>query len=253
MIFTFQKEEQKEEKEEKPQKINDHFYEENMLQPMWTTRPKSKMGTCECQVLRSASNWSLGLNADKNYLENSIQNAYIETIQNAKNFIYIENQFFISGTAGDPVGNQIAQALVLRIEKAHLLKENFRVVVFLPLVPAFEGEIDDPKSTVLRIQLHWQFQTIIRGSKSVFSQLHEKGIPDPAKYIEFYSLRQHAKLNNVPVTEMIYIHTKLMIVDDNIVILGSANINDRSMQGSRDSEIAVILEFIPCNNVVDYY
>ena len=31
-----------------------------------------------------------------------------------------------------------------------------------------------------------------------------------------------------------------MIIDDNAVILGSANINDRSMNGDRDSEIAVI-------------
>jgi len=31
-----------------------------------------------------------------------------------------------------------------------------------------------------------------------------------------------------------------MIVDDRVVIIGSANINDRSMLGSRDSEIAVI-------------
>jgi phospholipase D1/2 len=30
-----------------------------------------------------------------------------------------------------------------------------------------------------------------------------------------------------------------MIVDDDKVILGSANINDRSMLGNRDSEIAV--------------
>ncbi len=30
-----------------------------------------------------------------------------------------------------------------------------------------------------------------------------------------------------------------MIVDDLYVIMGSANINDRSMMGSRDSEIAV--------------
>jgi len=30
-----------------------------------------------------------------------------------------------------------------------------------------------------------------------------------------------------------------MIVDDDIVIIGSANINDRSMTGSRDSEIAI--------------
>jgi phospholipase D1/2 len=33
-----------------------------------------------------------------------------------------------------------------------------------------------------------------------------------------------------------------MIVDDNLVICGSANINDRSMLGKRDSEVAVIYQ-----------
>ncbi len=41
-------------------------------------------------------------------------------------------------------------------------------------------------------------------------------------------------------TEMVYVHSKLMIIDDVAAIIGSANINDRSMQGSRDSEIAVL-------------
>ena len=31
-----------------------------------------------------------------------------------------------------------------------------------------------------------------------------------------------------------------MIVDDRIVLIGSANINDRSLMGDRDSEIAII-------------
>lgn len=38
---------------------------------------------------------------------------------------------------------------------------------------------------------------------------------------------------------MIYIHSKGMIVDDEYVILGSANINQRSMEGTRDTEIAM--------------
>lgn len=37
-------------------------------------------------------------------------------------------------------------------------------------------------------------------------------------------------------------HSKVMIVDDNTVIIGSANINDRSMLGKRDSELAVMIE-----------
>lgn len=33
-----------------------------------------------------------------------------------------------------------------------------------------------------------------------------------------------------------------MIVDDKRLIIGSANINDRSLLGDRDSEIAVLIE-----------
>ncbi|SAL95926.1 hypothetical protein [Absidia glauca] len=44
------------------------------------------------------------------------------------------------------------------------------------------------------------------------------------------------------VTEQVYIHSKLMIVDDKTVICGSANLNDRSQLGNRDSEIAVVIE-----------
>ena len=41
---------------------------------------------------------------------------------------------------------------------------------------------------------------------------------------------------------MVYIHSKLMIVDDRKVIMGSANINDRSQVGYKDSEICMICE-----------
>ena len=38
---------------------------------------------------------------------------------------------------------------------------------------------------------------------------------------------------------MIYVHSKMMIVDDQYIIIGSANINQRSMGGTRDTEIAI--------------
>lgn len=40
---------------------------------------------------------------------------------------------------------------------------------------------------------------------------------------------------------MIYVHTKLLITD-NYIICGSANINERSMLGDRDSEIAIVFK-----------
>ena len=57
----------------------------------------------------------------------------------------------------------------------------------------------------------------------------------------YNSLRGHGFVNGEPRTELIYIHSKLMIIDDRTVILGSANINDRSMLGTRDSEFAVLI------------
>eukprot|EP01012_Entosiphon_sulcatum_P005023 TRINITY_DN12130_c0_g1_i2.p1 TRINITY_DN12130_c0_g1~~TRINITY_DN12130_c0_g1_i2.p1 ORF type:complete len:225 (+),score=26.42 TRINITY_DN12130_c0_g1_i2:1025-1699(+) len=38
---------------------------------------------------------------------------------------------------------------------------------------------------------------------------------------------------------MVYIHSKMFVVDDEYVLVGSANINERSMAGNRDTEIAV--------------
>lgn len=39
---------------------------------------------------------------------------------------------------------------------------------------------------------------------------------------------------------MVYVHSKFAIFDDEVAIIGSANINSRSMDGSRDSEIAAM-------------
>lgn len=44
-----------------------------------------------------------------------------------------------------------------------------------------------------------------------------------------------------PVSEIVYVHSKLIIVDDRVMLIGSANINDRSLLGTRDSEIGVNL------------
>lgn len=60
-------------------------------------------------------------------------------------------------------------------------------------------------------------------------------IPNIDYYLSFFSLRTHGVLDNKPVTEIIYIHSKLIIVDDRIALIGSANINDRSLLGNRDT------------------
>jgi phospholipase D1/2 len=55
-------------------------------------------------------------------------------------------------------------------------------------------------------------------------------------------MRNWAVLMGKLVQEIIYVHSKLLIVDDKYVICGSANINDRSMMGKRDSEVSALIE-----------
>jgi phosphatidylserine/phosphatidylglycerophosphate/cardiolipin synthase-like enzyme len=50
---------------------------------------------------------------------------------------------------------------------------------------------------------------------------------DLSQYVSFHCLRNYGNYGINYFTEGIYVHAKLMIVDDNVVIIGSANINDR--------------------------
>ncbi|XP_034933646.1 phospholipase D1 [Chelonus insularis] len=196
----------------------------------------------KCQVLRSVSSWSAGF-LESDAVEESIHEAYIEAITNSEKFIYIENQFFITLATMErsTVKNRIGETLLKRILRAHREGSVFRVYVIMPLLPGFEGEVGGSSGTALHAITHWNYQSISRGRCSILNRLIESGVENPSEYITFHGLRTHSILNGTMVTELIYVHSKLMIVDDKIVICGSANINDRSMIATRDSEIAVII------------
>ena len=53
--------------------------------------------------------------------------------------------------------------------------------------------------------------------------------------------REDGAAEALPMTSQIYVHSKLMVIDDVTAILGSANVNDRSMMGNRDSELGVVI------------
>ena len=202
--------------------MNDDYYAKNLLKlDLLASSKDVRSGSCKCQMVRSSSKWSLGLKETTH--ESSIQIAYLNLIRNAKNFIYIENQFFISEAGGDTVvHNQISEALIMRIKKAAERKEKFRVVVFLPLLPGFEGEIYQGNAAILKIQMYWEYATISRGGTSILEKLaKDPNIEDPSEYISFYSLRQHAKLNGEPVTELIYIHSKVSLLTQGLSSLST--------------------------------
>ncbi|POG77879.1 hypothetical protein GLOIN_2v1544371 [Rhizophagus irregularis DAOM 181602=DAOM 197198] len=256
-----------------------------------STRDESLFrGTCDVQLLRSSAEWSSGIKQ-----ENSIYNAYVHLIRTSKHFIYIENQFFITSTEHENnyvIKNRIGEAIVERVKRAHKNNEKFRIIVIMPLLPAFEADLSSKDAGTIRMVMHWQYVSICRGGKSVLEKIAEEKI-NPEDYISFFALRgydrihanddkgkktdgsstDHTKQDSfsdeqsrpisdgriggepvIPsgikqmdpkqnfVTEEVYIHSKLMIVDDRFVICGSANINDRSQVGNRDSEIAIVIE-----------
>uniref|UniRef100_A0A8D3DZG9 Phospholipase n=1 Tax=Scophthalmus maximus TaxID=52904 RepID=A0A8D3DZG9_SCOMX len=190
------------------------------------------------QVLRSSADWSAGIK----YHEESIHSAYIQVIAKSKHYIYIENQFFISCADNRMVYNKIGDAIIERIIRAHKEGKKYRVYVVTPLLPGFEGDITTGGGNAIQAVMHFNYRTMIRGEYSIISQLKKEMDDQWMNYISFAGLRTHAELEGRLVTELIYVHSKMLIADDNTVIIGSANINDRSMLGKRDSEVAVIVE-----------
>uniref|UniRef100_A0A8C1PZK3 Phospholipase n=1 Tax=Cyprinus carpio TaxID=7962 RepID=A0A8C1PZK3_CYPCA len=190
------------------------------------------------QLLRSASDWSAGIK----YHEESIHTAYINAIENSKHYIYIENQFFISCADNRVVHNKIGDAIAKRIIKAYRDGQKYRVYVVTPLLPGFEGDINTGGGSAIQAVMHFNYR---KNPNSFAASLSVSAVGDQwINYISFGGLRTHAELEGRLVTELIYVHSKMLIADDNTVIIGSANINDRSMLGKRDSEVAVIYEDI---------
>ena len=198
-------------------------------------------GTCEVQILRSAGPWSIGF---RERTEHSIMNAYVKMIEESEHFVYIENQFFISScvTEGATITNLIGDALVERASRAFKNGEDWRAVILIPLIPGFQNTVEQEGGTSVRLIMQYQYRSICRGESSIFGRLKAQGI-EPQDYIRFYALRQWGKIGSkkLLVTEQLYIHAKCMVVDDRIAIIGSANINERSMLGNRDSECAAVV------------
>ncbi|OWM78275.1 phospholipase D alpha 1 [Punica granatum] len=199
-----------------------------------------------------------------NIIDRSIQDAYINAIRRAKNFIYIENQYFLgSSFAWAPDGikpedinalHLIPKELSLKICSKIEAGERFTVYVVVPMWP--EGI---PESGSVQAILDWQRRTMDMMYTDIVQALRAKGIEDdPRNYLTFFCLgnREVKRSGEYEPSEkpepdsdyiraqearrfMIYVHTKMMIVDDEYIIIGSANINQRSMDGARDSEIAM--------------
>ncbi|MDQ0017613.1 phospholipase D1/2 [Variovorax boronicumulans] len=203
----------------------------------------------------------------------NILNAMVNCIRSADNYIYIETQFFISGfgTAGSvnsgKVGNEdngirnvIVRELGIRIAQHIGGGTNFHVYLVLPVHP--EGDISSGSVW----KQHWlALASIHHGSDSLIGcikaalQRMGRAPAEWTRYLTVLNMRSYGvvvqyardpktfeenynrEIGRYVVTEQIYIHSKLLIVDDAAAIVGSANTNDRSLTGNGDTEIAAVV------------
>ncbi|CAN0904027.1 Phospholipase D beta 1 [Linum grandiflorum] len=204
---------------------------------------------------------SKNLHCGKNILiDMSIHAAYVNAIRSAQHFIYIENQYFLgSSYAWDSYNNLGANNLIpmeiaLKISSKIRANERFAAYILVPMWP--EGV---PTGAATQRILFWQQKTMQMMYETIYKALVEVGLDktyEPQDYLNFFCLgnredslpldREVVVAANTPQALsqknrrfMIYVHSKGMIVDDEYVIIGSANINQRSMEGTRDSEIAM--------------
>jgi len=130
-----------------------------------------------------------------------ILEAYLRAIRAAQRFIYLENQFLWSP--------EIVAAL--RDKLLHPPSPEFRLVMLLPS-RANSGEDDT------------------QGQLGVLAQADEQG----KHFLACTIFARSAGVTSVPV----YVHAKVGIVDDEWLMVGSANLNDRSL--FNDTEVGVV-------------
>ncbi|XP_047329157.1 phospholipase D beta 1-like isoform X1 [Impatiens glandulifera] len=196
-------------------------------------------------------------------IDMSIHSAYVKAIRSAQHFIYIENQYFLGSSYNwenhkdKGINNLIPMEIALKIANKIRGKQRFAAYIVIPMYP--EG--GSTHKVTQRI-LYWQNKTMQMMYDVIYNALQEVGLDnqyEPQDYLNFFCLGnretqevgdvsdvgKHVPKNSPQFLAqknrrfMIYVHSKGMIVDDEYVILGSANINQRSLDGSRDTEIAM--------------
>ena len=199
-------------------------------------------------------------------VDRSCQAALIHHIRRAEHVIYMESQYFLSSAflwrrhKSSTCRNQVAAEIVAKICQKIEAGERFAVYIVIPMWPS-----GVPESTKVQEILRWQHLTMesmymeiarcIKKKKLFMKQAGKEFDANPQDYLNFYCLgtretTEGSQATSTPkrnstearVTKtrrfLVYVHSKLCIVDDEVSIIGSANINERSLAGTRDTEIS---------------
>jgi uncharacterized membrane protein YdjX (TVP38/TMEM64 family) len=143
------------------------------------------------------------LNDDPQICE--VQALYLDMIARAKSTIYIENQYFTSSSLGEALAARLAE------------EEGPEIIAVLRL--STQGWLEAPTMGTLRTVLL-------------------KKLRDVDKYGRFRAY--FPDIPGLPEEQCCDLHSKLMIVDDEVVRIGSANFSNRSM--GLDTECDAVIE-----------
>jgi phospholipase D1/2 len=171
-------------------------YVQHPFQPL-STKPLGKQGNARAQIIRSSADWSSGI-----LTEHSIQNAYKEIISKAEHFVYIENQFFITATGDQqrPILNTIGRSIVDACVRAGKEGRKFRVIIVIPAIPGFAGDLRQNEATGTRAIMDYQYKSINRGEHSIYGQISAQGV-DPKQHVFVFNLRAYDRINKTPALE----------------------------------------------------
>jgi len=134
-----------------------------------------------------------------------VEAVYLAAIRTADQFIYIENQYLTT-----PV---IAKALIERLEK----QAELQVLIMCPRAPG-----------------GWlEARTMTAGRERIMAMLSDAGVDDRVRFAE-------PRVCDDDGEQPVMVHAKLMIVDDRVLLIGSANLNNRSF--GLDTECNLVLD-----------
>ena len=128
----------------------------------------------------------------------------IQQIRNAKNFLYMENQYFLGSAfawlddRSTVCHNLIPIEIAYRVVEKINAGETFTAYIVIPMFP--EG---DPVSAATQEILFWQYRTIQSMYQTIVKaiQANETGT-HPTDYLKFFCLGKRESPDEVPVDEL---------------------------------------------------
>jgi phospholipase D1/2 len=84
--------------------------------------------------------------------------------------------------------------MVERIIRAARNGEKYKMIIMIPSVPAFAGDLKSDDALGTRAIMEFQYDSINRGGHSIYEEIARAGI-NPMDYIRFYNLRSYDRIN----------------------------------------------------------